>query len=129
MIKNPEIMKLVPALLSALADPAERTKDALLLLSNTDFVHAIDPASLALIVPILRRGLLDRSASTKVSAALIVGNMCSLIADPRDVVPYLPVLLPALKKAVVDPIPDVRATSARGMGSLLRGELVRSVNS
>ena len=81
-------------------------------------MHAIDPASLALIVPILRRGLLDRTASTKVAAALIVGNMCSLISDPRDVVPYLPVLLPALKKAVVDPIPDVRATAALVIAAL-----------
>jgi hypothetical protein len=113
VIKNPEVAKLVPGLLAALSDPADKTRPALAALAGTDFVHAIDPASLSLVVPIVRRGLLDRSASTKVTAAGIVGNMCSLIAEPRDIVPYLPTLLPALKKAVVDPIPDVRAVAAR----------------
>jgi hypothetical protein len=54
VIRNDEIAVLVPVLLSALMDPAEKTQQALDALANTPFVHSIDPPSLGLIVPILR---------------------------------------------------------------------------
>lgn len=47
--------------------------------------------------------------------------MCSLVADPRDLLPYLNQLLPHLRKAVCDPIPDVRACASKALGSLVRG--------
>ena len=121
VIRNPEVAKLVPVLLGALTDPADKTPEALFDLSHTDFVHAIDPASLALIVPILKRGLADRSTYVKGQAAGIVGSMCSLVGEPRDLLPYLPVLVPVLRKAVTDPIPDTRAVAARALGRLMSG--------
>ena len=54
MVRNPEIAALSETLLSALAEPSEKTKAALDLLATTAFVHAIDAPSLALIIPILR---------------------------------------------------------------------------
>ena len=45
-------------------------------LIETEFLHAIDAPSLALIVPILHRGLRDRGAATKRYGALIAGNIC-----------------------------------------------------
>jgi hypothetical protein len=35
--------------------------------------------------------------------------------------PYVGLLMPELQAAVVDPLPEVRATAARALGSLLRG--------
>ena len=35
--------------------------------------------------------------------------------------PYVPLLVPELQLALVDPLPAVRATAAKAMGSLLRG--------
>jgi hypothetical protein len=60
----------------------------------------VDAPSLALLIPIIQRGLRDRAADLKRKAALITGNMCSMIADARDLVPYLPALLPGLKATV-----------------------------
>ncbi len=34
--------------------------------------------------------------------------------------PYVPMLRPELQKALVDPLPEVRAMSARALGSLLQ---------
>ena len=48
-------------------------------------------------------------------------NMFSLIADPKDIMPYLESLVPCLRQALVDPIPDVRAVAARAMGALVDG--------
>ena len=55
VIKNPEIAAIVPVLLAALNDPSAHTKRALAALIHTSFVHSIDPPSLALIVPIVRK--------------------------------------------------------------------------
>lgn len=66
--------------------------------SQTTFVNSIDAPSLALLVPIVHRGLRERSADTKKRAAQIVGNMCSLVTDPKDMTPYIGLLLPEVKK-------------------------------
>ena len=121
VIRNPEIAALNKVLLSALTKPVDKTQAALDALGSTSFVHAIDPPSLALIVPIVERALGFRSTATKKSAALIVGNMLSLIADPKDIMPYLDMLVPQLRATLVDPIPNVRAEAARALGALVHG--------
>lgn len=44
----------------------------------------------------------------------------AMINDPKDFVPYIPTLLPDLQTCLLDPIPDVRSTSAKALGSLTR---------
>ena len=83
VIRNPEISGIVGSILGALANPTEATKTALDTLSTTSFVHSIDAPSLALIVPVLRRGLHDRATAVKVSSCLIIGNICTLVGDPK----------------------------------------------
>ncbi|XP_054802732.1 protein ILITYHIA isoform X2 [Prosopis cineraria] len=121
VIRNPEIAALVPTLLMGLSDPNEHTKYSLDILLQTTFVNSIDAPSLALLVPIVHRGLRERSADTKKKAAQIVGNMCSLVTEPKDMIPYIGLLLPEVKKVLVDPIPEVRSVAARALGSLIRG--------
>ncbi|KAI9078431.1 hypothetical protein K1719_039650 [Acacia pycnantha] len=121
VIRNPEIAALVPTLLMGLSDPNEHTKYSLDILLQTTFVNSIDAPSLALLVPIVHRGLRERSADTKKKAAQIVGNMCSLVTEPKDMIPYIGLLLPEVKKVLVDPIPEVRSVAARAIGSLIRG--------
>ncbi|KAJ8770180.1 hypothetical protein K2173_011515 [Erythroxylum novogranatense] len=121
VIKNPEISSLVPTLLMGLTDPNDYTKYSLDILLQTTFVNSIDAPSLALLVPIVHRGLRERSAETKKKASQIVGNMCSLVTEPKDMIPYIGLLLPEVKKVLVDPIPEVRSVAARAIGSLIRG--------
>jgi hypothetical protein len=106
VIRNPEIQLHVPVLLKAMDDPDVWTKDALDALIHTNFVHTIDSPSLSLIMPVLHRGLKERSSETKKKSAQIVGNMCSL-TDHKDLLPYLEILIPCLKTVVLDPIPEV----------------------
>lgn len=134
MIKNPEISALVPTLLRGLTDPNDYTKhslDILLQVSSqhmflmtipwlipfdhipvilrlqTTFINSIDAPSLALLVPIVHRGLRERSADTKKKAAQIVGNMCSLVTEPNDMIPYIGLLIPEVKKVVIHLFLDV----------------------
>ncbi|KAJ7252741.1 armadillo-type protein [Mycena haematopus] len=117
VITNPEIQSLVPVLLKALVDPA-KIPNALSSLLKTSFMHYIDHSSLALVVPILERGLRERGADTKKKAAQIVGNLASL-TDSKDFVPYLSNLLPMVHQVLVDPVPEARATAAKALGTLV----------
>ncbi|KAH9175038.1 ARM repeat-containing protein [Lactarius sanguifluus] len=117
VISNPEVQALVPVFLKAMVDPA-KTPNALSALLKTSFVHYIDHSSLALVIPILERGLKERSADTKKKAAQIVGNLASL-TDSKDFVPYLSTLLPMVHVVLVDPVPEARATAAKTLGTLV----------
>ncbi|TFY83754.1 hypothetical protein EWM64_g252 [Hericium alpestre] len=117
VISNPEVQALVPTFLKAMVDPA-KTPNALSALLKTSFVHYIDHSSLALVIPIVERGLRERSADTKRKATQIVGNLASL-TDSKDFVPYLSTLLPMVHVVLVDPVPEARATAAKALGTLV----------
>ncbi|KAG0253420.1 translational activator of GCN4 [Actinomortierella ambigua] len=118
VISNPEIQDLVPIMMAALCDPNVKTHPALTALLGTSFVHYIDAPSLALVMPILERGLRERATDIKKKASQIVGNMASL-TDQKDLIPYLPRLLPGVKEVLVDPVPEARATAAKALGTLV----------
>ncbi|ORX44432.1 ARM repeat-containing protein [Hesseltinella vesiculosa] len=118
VISNPEIQLLVPDLLQALSDPNKKTMIALKKLLQTSFVHYIDSPSLAIVMPILERGLRERGTEIKTKSAQIVGNMATL-TDQKDLVPYLPVVLPCVKEVLMDPVPEARGTAAKALGSLV----------
>lgn len=40
---------------------------------------------------------------------------------PQDLSPYVSLLVPELRLSLIDPLPEVRATAAKALGSLLRG--------
>lgn len=119
MIKNPEIMAITKILLEALQDPAMKTAKALQVLLETKFVHFIDAPSLALIMPVVQRAFQDRSTEIRKMAAQIMGNMYSL-TDQKDLLPYLPAILPGLKLSLLDPVPEVRSVSSRALGAMIR---------
>ena len=106
VIRNPEIQSVAPTLLKAIEDPSN-TRDAIGALMATSYVHSIDAPSLALLAPILLRGMRDRSSEVKRNAVQIIGSMCTLVADKKDLVPYVPGLLPEVKEVLLDPIPEV----------------------
>ncbi|CAG0913373.1 unnamed protein product [Notodromas monacha] len=120
VIRNPEIQALVPILLGSVEDPSKKTSIALNALLDTQFVHAIDAPSLALIMPVVQRAFQDRSTETRKMAAQIIGNMYSL-TDKKDLQPYLPSIIPGLKNSLRDPVPEVRSVSARALGAMVKG--------
>lgn len=120
VIRNPEILEISPIILDALADPNKNIVACLEGLLSTSFVHFIDAPSLALIMPTLEKALDKRATETKKMAAQILGNMYAL-TDPKDLSPYLPAVVPGLKKSLLDPSPEVRAVSARALGATVKG--------
>lgn len=118
VIQSEEIRPLVPTLMKALEDPNTKTGDALKALLEMSFYHFIDGPSLALLMPIVQRGLKERATEIKQRAAQITGNLMTL-AEERDLQSYLGALVGELLRVLVDPVPETRAISAKALGLCL----------
>lgn len=118
VISNPEVKQLVPSIMKALIDPNAKTPAAQRAILAQKWVHVLDGPSLALIIPVIDRGLRERGAQVQKDAARIVGNLSS-ITDSKDFVPYLDSLVPLVRNVLVSPVPDARATAAKALGTLV----------
>jgi elongation factor 3 len=120
VIANPDILPLVPDVIKTIGDVTrtEKTMDKLL---ATTFVTQIDKPTLAIMVPILLRSLVDRRQLMKRKAALVIDNMCKLVAEPTDMAPFGPILEPKLS-ANADEIAseEIREFCARALETLRR---------
>lgn len=90
-------------------------------LMHTTFVHPVDAATLSIIVPILARSLVGRGMHEKRKAATVIVNMCKLVLNPADVEPFVPKLLPELKKCSEEQaFEEIRAICGNAQKVLLR---------
>ncbi|KAJ8611389.1 hypothetical protein CTAYLR_006506 [Chrysophaeum taylorii] len=120
VIHNPDVQPLVPTLISANANPKENPQ-ALDALMGTTFVSQVDRPTLAIIVPVLGRGLRDRDVQTKRKCCVVVDNMCKLVVAASDVEPFVDKLLPELKRVEEEvPIPEIRAYGAKARATLVK---------
>tara|TARA_Y100000389_G_C17238014_1_gene401623 strand:+ start:14 stop:634 length:621 start_codon:yes stop_codon:yes gene_type:complete len=118
VIHNPDVKPIVPVLVSANANPKENI-NALDRLMGTTFVSRVERSTLAIIVPLLARGLRDRNVQTKRKCAVVIDNMCKLVCCSKDVELFVDKLLPELKKMEEDvPIPEIRAYGAKARSTL-----------
>ncbi|KXS20890.1 hypothetical protein M427DRAFT_119444 [Gonapodya prolifera JEL478] len=104
LINNKDIEKFIPALIDTIANP-EKVPDTVHLLGATTFVSEVLPPTLAIMVPLLSRGLNERQTAIKRKAAVIIINMCKLVEKPQIIAPFLPRLLPTLEK-IQDDVAD-----------------------
>lgn len=114
LIENKDIEKFIPELIKCIAKP-ENVPETVHLLGATTFVTDVHEPTLAIMVPLLERGLPDRETAIKRKSAVIVDNMCKLVEDPNIVAAFLPKLMPALKKneeTIADPEAREKTTQA-----------------
>ncbi|ROW00992.1 hypothetical protein VSDG_02726 [Cytospora chrysosperma] len=97
LISNKDIERFIPELIKCIAKP-ENVPETVHLLGATTFVTQVEQPTLALMVPLLDRGLAERETAIKRKSAVIVDNMCKLVDDPNVVAPFLPKMLPGLQK-------------------------------
>lgn len=120
VIRNPEIVELSSLLIDAISNPPVNSKDALTALLETNFKHAIDPPSLALIIPIVDYNLKVDNENLKKMAAHVIGSIANLIIDPIHIFHYLDIIMPNLKVALFDGIPECRNAMSKAIGSLAK---------
>jgi len=97
LIVNKDIERFIPEPIKCIAKP-ENVAETIHLLGATTFVTDVTSPTLAIMVPLLDRGLVERETAIKRKTAVIVDNMCKLVEDPQLVAPFLPKMLPGLNK-------------------------------
>jgi elongation factor 3 len=106
---NRDLEPFLPAVIDA-ASSISHTHKCVEKLAGCIFVQNVETPALAIMLPVLSRGLNDKSEEVKRTCCLIVDNMCKVVEDPAAVVPVMPKLEP-LVKAAVDKISDPEARS------------------
>ncbi|ESZ89567.1 elongation factor 3 [Sclerotinia borealis F-4128] len=120
LIVNKDIDRFIPELIKCIAKP-ENVPETVHLLGATTFVTDVHEPTLAIMVPLLDRGLNERETAIKRKAAVIVDNMCKLVEDPNIVAAFLPKLMPGLVKNydnLADP--EAREKTRQGLDTLKR---------
>ncbi|KAI1172636.1 elongation factor 3 [Nemania sp. FL0916] len=120
LIVNRDIERFIPELIKCIAKP-ENVPETVHLLGATTFVTEVHEPTLALMVPLLDRGLAERETAIKRKAAVIVDNMCKLVDDPNIVAPFLPKMMPGLTKnydTLADP--EAREKTKQALDTLIR---------
>jgi elongation factor 3 len=128
LIVNRDIERFIPEVIKCIAKP-ENVPETVHLLGATTFVTEVQEPTLALMVPLLDRGLGERETAIKRKAAVIVDNMCKLVDDPNIVAPFLPKMMPGLQKNydnLADP--EAREKTKQALDTLTRvGNVVDGV--
>jgi elongation factor 3 len=120
LIVNKDIERFIPELIKSIAKP-ETVTETVHLLGATTFVTDVHEPTLAIMVPLLDRGLAERETAVKRKAAVIVDNMCKLVEDPQIVAAFLPKLLPGLTKNYENLAdPEAREKTKQGLDTLNR---------
>merc|ERR1712003_57649 len=107
-------------ILTAITKPKE-VPEIMHKMAGVTFVQSVEFPALAMVVPLLLRGLREKSTATKRQSAVIIDNMSKLVDNPIDAAPFLPLLLPALKtnaESIADP--EARATTEKAVAQLER---------
>src|SRR5271156_1775318 len=120
LIVNKDIEKFIPELIKCVAKP-ENVPETVHLLGATTFVTDVHEPTLAIMVPLLERGLAERETAIKRKSAVIIDNMCKLVEDPNIVAAFLPKLMPAVTKNydnLADP--EAREKTKQALDTLVR---------
>jgi len=96
VIGNDDIKHMTEKIIAAIKNPKD-VPEIMHEMAGVTFVQSVQSPALAMVVPLLLRGLREKSTATKRQSAVIINNMSKLVDNPMDAAPFLPLLLPALK--------------------------------
>merc|ERR1719232_963896 len=120
VIGNKDIEHMTDKILIAITKPKE-VPEIMHVMAGVTFVQSVESAALAMVVPLLLRGLREKATATKRQSAVIINNMSKLVDDPLDAAPFLPLLLPALEQnAATIADPEARDVSQKAVDQLKR---------
>jgi elongation factor 3 len=130
VIGNKDIEHMTEKILTAITKPKE-VPEIMHQMAGVTFVQSVESPALAMVVPLLLRGLREKSTATKRQSAVIINNMSKLVDDPIDAAPFLPLLLPALEtNASSIPDPEARGVTEKAVEQMerLKGLADKAIN-
>jgi elongation factor 3 len=119
-IGNLDIEPFVPTLIECIVK-IDEVPECVHKLAATTFVQQVESPTLSILGPLLMRGLShSQMTAIKRKSAVIIDNMCKLVEDPMDAKPFVPKLLPLLKRAMDEVAdPECRTVCTRAYKTLL----------
>lgn len=120
VIGNRDIEHMTDKIVRSIANPDE-VPEIMHALAGVTFVQSVESPALAMVVPLLIRGLRSKVTATRRQSSVIIDNMSKLVDHPLDAEPFLPTLLPALQfaaDAMSDP--EARTVCERAVAQLER---------
>lgn len=120
VIGNKDIEHMNAKIITAITKPKE-VPEIMHEMAGVTFVQSVESPALAMVVPLLLRGLREKATATKRQSAVIINNMSKLVDNPVDAAPFLPLLLPALEtnaESIADP--EAREVTERAVAQLQR---------
>ena len=120
VIGNRDMEHMTTDIVKAVMNPGT-VPDIMHNLASVAFVQSVESPALAMVVPLLLRGLRVKETATKRQSAVIIENMSKLVDEPTDARPFLPLLMPALEKAASTIAnPEARGVADRAYAQLMR---------
>lgn len=98
VIGNRDIEHMTDKIVRSIANPDE-VPEIMHALAGVTFVQSVESPALAMVVPLLIRGLRSKVTATRRQSSVIIDNMSKLVDHPLDAAPFLPTLLPTLQFA------------------------------
>ena len=119
-VGNLDIEPFIPTLIECINN-VDEVPECVHKLAATTFVQQVESPTLSIMGPLLQRGLFfQQTTPIKRKSAVIIDNMCKLVEDPMDAAPFLPKLLPLLKRAMDEVAdPECRQVCTRAYKTLL----------
>jgi len=117
---NKDVEPFLPSVVAA-AESITNTHACVEKLAGCIFVQNVETPALAAMLPVLIRGLKDKSEEVQRTCCLIVDNMCKVVEDPAEVMPVMPKLAP-LVKACTEKMsdPEARGVAEKALRTLLK---------
>jgi len=120
VIGNRDIEHMTASIVLAVQKPAE-VPQIMHKLAGVTFVQSVESPALAMVVPLLLRGLRERKVATQRQSAVIIDNMSKLVDNAVDAAPFLPLLLPEVRKCAEScSNPEAREVVERALKQLER---------
>ncbi|KAF9092471.1 translational elongation factor EF-1 alpha [Mortierella sp. AD031] len=120
VVGNPDLTKSIPFLVGCIKNP-EEAPECIHQLASTTFVTTVEAPTLAIMNPLLIRGLAERSPAIQRQTAVIIDNMCKLVENPAHAHQFLPKLLPGLDRMIdIAASPELRGVAERARATLVR---------
>lgn len=121
VIDNVDVIQIIPDVIKGYMEPVKYAKDALDRLVATSFINEMDLSTMGLLVPILIKGMREKKVSVQRCAALVIGNLCKLVNDPRTAAEFYPILKPILERGYEEiAIEEVRNVCKTSLDTLQR---------
>jgi elongation factor 3 len=125
---NKDLEPFLPAVVEA-ASSIANTHACVEKLAGCVFVQNVETQALAVMLPVLQRGLCDKSEEVKRTCCQIVDNMCKVVENPASLIPVMPILEPLVKGAtekISDP--EARGIAEKALNTLQKAAAGAEMN-